>query len=178
MEQDDAALIERAAGGDSAAFAALLDMHYAAIFRMAYHLCGQREDAEDITQIACLKVAQNIASFRGSAKFTTWLYTIVLNSFRDWADLSANKARRVPLDGLENRLAANDDPERNAQARDGLRRLDILPREERETLILVFAQGFSHKEAAAILGCAESTVSWRVHEARRKLGAQEEGQMP
>ncbi len=178
MERDEAALIERASKGDSAAFAALLDLHYAAIFRMAYHLCGQREDAEDITQIACLKVAQNIASFRQDAKFTTWLYTIVLNSFRDWADLAANRARRVPLDGLENRLAANDDPERNAQTNESLRRLALLPPEERETLVLVFAQGFSHKEAAAVLGCAESTVSWRVHEARRKLSAQEEGYGP
>lgn len=178
MDRDEAALIGRAAQGEGAAFAALLDMHYPAIFRMAYHLCGQREDAEDITQIACLKVAQNIATFRRDAKFTTWLYSIVLNSFRDWADLAVNKARRVPLDGLENRLAANDDPERNAQANEALRRLDILQPEERETLVLVFAHGFSHKEAAAALGCAESTVSWRVHEARRKLSAQEEGRGP
>ena len=57
---------------------------------------------------------------------------------------------------------------------EGLRKLSMLPQEERETLVLVFAQGFSHKEAADILGCAESTVSWRVHEARKKLGGMEE----
>lgn len=171
MERDEQALIRLSCDGDAAAFRALLDLHYRTIYKMAYHLCGHREDAEDITQNACIKVSQHILSFKGEAKFTTWLYTIVLNSFRDWRDLRANNTAKAPLD---ERLPGNDNPERAAQVGEGLRRLSTLPEEERETLVLVFAQGFSHKEAADILGCAESTVSWRVHEARKKLGGMEE----
>jgi RNA polymerase sigma-70 factor (ECF subfamily) len=171
MERDEQALIRLSCEGDASAFRALLDLHYKTVYKMAYHLCGHREDAEDITQNACIKVSQNILSFKGEAKFTTWLYTIVLNTFRDWRDLRANAVAKT---GLDERLPGNDNPERAAQVGEGLRQLSKLPEEERETLVLVFAQGFSHKEAADILGCAESTVSWRVHEARRKLGGMEE----
>ncbi len=171
MERDEHTLIRLACDGDTDAFRALLDLHYRTIYKMAYHLCGHREDAEDITQNACIKVSQNILSYRGEARFTTWLYTIVLNTFRDWRDLKANAVQKVEL---HEKLPGNDNPERAAQIGQGLRKLSALPPEERETIVLVFAQGFSHKEAAEILGCAESTVSWRVHEARKKLGGMEE----
>lgn len=49
--------------------------------------------------------------------------------------------------------------------------LHTLPEGERDALILVMSDGLSHKEAGIILGCKESTVSWRIHEARKKLGA-------
>ncbi len=171
MERDEHTLIRLACDGDTDAFRALLDLHYRTIYKMAYHLCGHREDAEDITQNACIKVSQNILSYRGEARFTTWLYTIVLNTFRDWRDLKANTVQKAEL---YEKLPGNDNPERAAQIGQGLRKLSALPPEERETIVLVFAQGFSHKEAAEILGCAESTVSWRVHEARKKLGGMEE----
>lgn len=171
MERDEQALIRLSCDGDADAFRALLDLHYRTIYKMAYHLCGHREDAEDITQNACIKISQHIFSFKGEAKFTTWLYKVVLNTFRDWRDLRANNTAKTRLD---ERLPASDNPERAAQVGEALRQLSKLPDEERETLVLVFAQGFSHKEAADILGCAESTVSWRVHEARKKLGGMEE----
>jgi RNA polymerase sigma-70 factor (ECF subfamily) len=46
-----------------------------------------------------------------------------------------------------------------------------LPEGERDALLLVMSEGLSHKEAGQILGCKESTISWRIHEARKKLGA-------
>lgn len=175
MERDESELINLSCAGDSHAFRALLDLHYLTIYKMAYHLCGHRENAEDITQMACLKVSQNIMGFKMNAKFTTWLYTIVLNTFRDWSDNRANTGKgQVGLENTENTLSAQDNPETAAQARQQLRALDSLPVEERETVVLVFAQGFSHKEAADILGCAESTVSWRVHEVRKKLAGMRE----
>lgn len=175
MERDENALIRSACTGDAAAFRALLDLHYMTIYKMAFHLCGHREDAEDITQTACLKVSQNILNFKGESKFTTWLYTIVLNTFRDWTENRANTGRgRVAIDDAPN-LPAQDNPEHTAQMNEQLRALSILPAEERETVVLVFAQGFSHKEAADVLGCAESTVSWRVHEIRKKLAGAGKG---
>ncbi len=176
MERDEKTLIGLACAGDATSFRALLDSHYLTLYKMAFHLCGHKEDAEDITQMASLKVAQNIGSFRQDAKFTTWLYTIVLNTFRDWTDNRGNTGKgRVALDDVEKTLAAPDSPEHNTAARQQLRQLETLPQEERETVVLVFAHGLSHKEAADMLGCAESTVSWRVHEVRKKLSAMEKG---
>lgn len=162
-------LVKEACAGNAAAFRALLDFHYATVFRMAFHLCGHREDAEDITQMACLKIAQNIGNFRGESKFTTWIYTIVLNTFRDWTTSRANKGH-VALDIVADVLPSNSNPEQDAQSKEMMKKIQDLPAPEREALIIVFGEGLSHKEAAAVLGCAESTVSWRIHEARKKLG--------
>ncbi len=168
-EHDEQQLIARIHAGDASAFRTLLDHHYMTLYKMAYHLCGQREDAEDITQMASLKIAQNIGSFRQDSKLTTWMYTIVRNTWRDWTDSRANTGKgHVTLDDT---LQGGDNPEHAAIASEQLRRLSALPAEERETVVLVFAHGCSHKEAADILGCAESTVSWRVHEVRKKLAA-------
>ncbi len=173
--QDEQDLIRRIAAGDASAFRALLDHYYPALFRMAFHLCGHREDAEDISQMASLKIAQNISAFRGDAKFTTWIYSIVLNTFRDWTDSRANTGKgRVAIEDVEARLAAPDNPEAAAQTNDRIRMLGALPAPEREAVVLVFGHGFSHKEAAGMLGCAESTISWRVHEARKKLAAMQD----
>lgn len=169
MERDEKDLIRLSCQGDAGAFRALLDMHYVTVYKMAFHLCGHKEDAEDITQIACLKVSQNISGFKGESKFTTWLYTIVLNTFRDWTASRANGVKNRAT--LHENMPGHDNPEEAAQVNQQLRKLSALPSEERETVILVFAQGCSHKEAADILGCAESTVSWRVHEVRKKLAA-------
>lgn len=176
MERDESELIRLSCAGDARAFRALLDLHYMTVYKMAFHLCGHREDAEDITQMACLKISQNILGFRAESKFTTWLYTIVLNTFRDWKESrSASGKRTVALEDRADRLPAADNPEAATGAREHLRAIEALPPEERETVVLVFAQGFSHKEAADILGCAESTVSWRVHEVRKKLAGMKEG---
>lgn len=167
MERYEKDLITLSCKGDAAAFRALLDLHYMTIYKMAFHLCGHKEDAEDITQMVCLKVSQNIMTFKGEAKFTTWLYTITLNTFRDWTHNRANTGKGKTE--LNNNLAGHDNPEETVQVNQQLRKLSSLSKDERETVILVFAHGCSHKEVADILGCAESTVSWRVHEARKKL---------
>jgi DNA-directed RNA polymerase specialized sigma24 family protein len=62
---DTAALVHLAKIGSADAFRRLLESQYAVIFRMAFRLCGHREDAEDITQMTCLKIAQTIGTFRG-----------------------------------------------------------------------------------------------------------------
>ena len=175
-DRDEMELIRLSCAGDAHAFRALLDHHYLTIYKMEFHLCGHREDAEDITQMACIKVSQNIHGFRRESKFTTWLYTIVLNTFRDWADNRANTGKgRVDIDDVAAKMAGNDNPEKAAEVNEQLRKLDALTQPEREAVILIFGQGYSHKEAADMLGVAESTISWRIHEVRKKLASPEEG---
>lgn len=169
MKRDEKDLIRLSCQGDAGAFRALLDMHYRTVYKMAFHLCGHKEDAEDITQMACLKISQNIMGYKGESKFTTWIYTIVLNTFRDWTDNRGNTGKGKMV--LQDTLPASDNPETSAHVNAQLRKLSALPKDERETVVLVFAHGLSHKEAAEVLGCAESTVSWRVHEVRKKLGS-------
>lgn len=174
MDQEEGRLVERAVAGDAQAFRDLLDCHYMTVYRMAFRFCGTRHDAEDVTQMACMKLAAQIQTFKGQSSFTTWLYTVVLNTARDWQRSQGRHQRgHVGIENADDATGSQQSPEQALATRQQLARVNALPEPEREAVLLVFAEGLSHKQAAEILGCAESTISWRIHEARRKLAAQE-----
>ena len=163
-------LIQRAQAGDRGAFEALLRLHYDTIYRIAYKWCGNREDAQDITQNACIKLARAIGSYQFRSAFLTWLYPLVINSAKDWARSRARHAG----DGLDPEqgeacLACPPEAEQQVYARQVLAQIRTLPEKQREAVILVFSAGLSHREAAAAMACRESTVSWYIHEARKRL---------
>lgn len=168
----DAASVRAAAAGDRDAFAALLERHYDRIHGLAWQLTGSRADADDIAQDVCCALVEKIGSFRGEAKFTTWLCGITVNAVRDLG------RRRRSFGGLTQRLAVLTGL---APAPDGRDLYDAIWMKSaiarlkpayRDTAVLVAGQQLSHAEAAAILGVAESTVSWRMHEIRRLLAAE------
>ena len=77
-DDPDADLLAAAIAGDRDAFGALLQRHYNRIHGLAWQLTGSRADADDIAQDVCCTLVEKIASFRGEAKFTTWLCGIVV----------------------------------------------------------------------------------------------------
>ncbi|HVJ01868.1 MAG TPA: RNA polymerase sigma factor [Sphingomonas sp.] len=176
MKDDpDGPLVVAAAAGDRDAFAELLDRHYDRIHGLAWQLSGSRADAEDIAQDVCCALVEKIGSFRGEAKFTTWLCGIVVNATRDL------HRRRRSLRGLTERLAVVAGLARAPDGRDlhdamwvrsAVRRLKPA---YRDAVVLVVGQQLSHAEAAQILGVAEATISWRMHEVRRMLGSDAQG---
>ena len=132
-------------------------------------MTGSRTDADDIAQDVCCALVEKIATYRGEAKFTTWLCGIVFNACRDF------HRRRKSLGGVAARLAVLAGLARGPDGRDLHDAMWVksaiagLPPAYRETVVLVAGQQLSHAEAAAILGVAEATVSWRMHEVRRML---------
>ena len=170
-KQQDIELIDRVRKGDSRAFRELLDKHYTTIYRMAFRFCGNRTDAEDVTQMSSLKLAQTITGFKGDAAFTTWLYKLVLNSARDWRRSQARHERgSVGLDDVEFTVGDNGQtPEAKLETTQKLAAIHKLPEPEREIIWLVYGEGLTHKEVAEIIGCAEGTISWRISEARKML---------
>lgn len=170
MTDEETALIRQAQAGDRRAFAALLEAHYDIMFRMAVRWCGNRQDAEDITQTACIKLARSLPSYRFQAAFTSWLYRLVINTAIDW-----RKANRTadPLPEDDMTAAPEASAEKNLETRQELARVMALPDKEKTALLLVFGEGLSHAEAAFAMDCKESTVSWYIHEARKKLGAKD-----
>jgi RNA polymerase sigma factor (sigma-70 family) len=174
-DDPDAKLVTAAAAGDRAAFAALLERHYDRIHRLAWQVTGSRADAEDVVQDVCCTLAEKIGSFRGEAKFTTWLCGIALNASRDLI------RRRGSFGRLRDRLAVLAglaDPPDGRDLHDAIWLKSAIARLKpayRETVVLVIGQELSHAEAAAILGVSESTVSWRLHEVRRQIGGSEPG---
>ncbi|GAB3275391.1 RNA polymerase sigma factor [Parahaliea aestuarii] len=156
--------IRRAQRGDREAFSRLVEDHYASMYRFALKYCGQRADAEDITQQACIKLARSLGQFRFQAAFTTWLYRLVVNCALDW-----QRARRPaePIDSAE--PVYEESPDSALLLRQVMARVQAMGEGYCETLVLVLGEGFSHAEAAAVLEVKESTVSWRLHEIRKRL---------
>lgn len=165
----DAGLAAQAAAGERAAFEALLRRHYDRMHRIAWRLTGSRDDAEDIVQEVCCALAERIGTFRGEAKVSTWLFGIVANACRD------HHRRGARLSRLRGGLAVLAGLARPPDGRDLFRRtwlaseLARLDPALRETVVLVVGEGLTHAEAGTALGVAESTISWRLHEARRRL---------
>ena len=163
---DERALIERAQQGDREAFESLLGRYYDAIYRIAYRWCGNKADAEDVTQNACIKLARAIDGFRFRSTFLTWVHTLVINTAKDWSKARAHPT--VELDDDRDRAQAPDGEDR-VYASQVMSHVRALPEREKEALLLVFVEGLTHGETAAVMNCKESTVSWYIHEARKKL---------
>lgn len=159
-----------AAAGDRVAFEHLLRAHYDRMHRVAWRLTGSKEDAEDIVQEVCCGLVDRIGGFRGEARFATWLFGIVVNACHD------HHRRRGVAARVKDGFAVLSALRRQPDGRDLYRRtwlasaLGRLDPALRATLALVVGEGFTHAEAATALGIAEATVSWRMHEVRRRLG--------
>jgi RNA polymerase sigma factor (sigma-70 family) len=171
----DADLVSAAVGGDRNAFETLLRRHYDRIHSLAWQFTGSRADADDIAQDVCCLLVEKIALFRGEAKFTTWLCSIVFNACRDL------RRRRRSFGIFTERLAVLAGLARQPDGRDIYDAIWLksaiarLKPAYRETAVLVAGQQLSHGEAALILGVKESTVSWRMHEIRAQLAGDRAG---
>jgi RNA polymerase sigma-70 factor (ECF subfamily) len=166
-EPDDR-LVAAALAGRREAFEALLRRHYDRVHGLAWQITGSRADADDVAQDVCLALVEKLGSYRGEAKFTTWLTGITFNACRDF------RRRRRSLGGMIERLTVlagiADAP---SDLHDALWVKSAIARLKpalRDTVVLVAGQQLTHAEAAEILGIAENTVAWRMHEVRRLLG--------
>ena len=170
--ESDSGLVAAARGGDREAFAALLERHYDRIHGLAWQLTGSRADADDIAQDVCCTLVEKISGYRGEARFTTWLYGITFNACRDL------RRRRRSFGAFTDRLAVLAGL---AAPTDGRDIYDAIWLESaiaklkpalRDTAVLVAGQQLTYAEAGAVLGIAEATVAWRMHEVRRILAAE------
>lgn len=169
----DSSLIAAACAGDRDAFASLLQRHYDRIHGIAWQLTGSRADADDVAQDVCCILVEKIGSFRGEAKFSTWLCGITYNACRDL------RRKRRSFRSFSERLTVMVGL---AASPDGRDLYDAIWLESavarlkpalRDTVVLVAGQQLTHAEAARILGVAEPTIAWRMHEVRRILSAGE-----
>ena len=157
--------------GDEDAFRSLVERHCEMVFKVAFRWCAVREDAEDIAQDVMMQLADKIRGFRpDEAAFTTWLYRVTINAAKDAYRRKQSRKRNESQYANDREVLSIDSAaEQQLRQNETTRLLDRLPDKEKEAVFLVFCEGVNHAEAAAIAGCAESTISWRVHSARKKL---------
>ena len=168
-EDPDAILVGAAVGGDRRAFSDLLQRHYERIHGLAWQLSGSRSDADDIAQDVCCTLVTRLPEFRNEARFSTWLYAIVVNQCRAHCRRRNTIGRLLEGFAVVARLTSMPD---GRDAYDAVWLESAIARLKpayRETVALVAGQQLTHAETAEILGVAEATVSWRMHEIRRIL---------
>ena len=176
MELDgEPGLVKRSRAGDKAAFERLCRAVGDRAYGLAYRLTGSHADADDVLQEARLRAYRGIGKFDGRARFETWFYRIVLNAAATHLRRSARRegVHSLEVAGRPEQHESGSDPTLAAQARELESALQVallgLPADQRSALVLVAFQGFSYASAAAVQGCPEGTLAWRVAEARRKL---------
>ena len=170
--EDEKSLVEQSRNGDPTAFESLVRAHQRMIHALAFRMTGSMADAEDLAQEAFIRAYRQLDSYQGAAKFSSWLYRIAVNVCLNW------RQREIRREQIHAGWAGSHDalqPEaESAAGEDTLSRevqaaLMKLPAKQRAAIVLTVYDGHNHAEAAQILGCSETTVSWRVYAARRKL---------
>ena len=179
---DELSLIRRAQEGDRSAFDALIRLYDQNVLRLALQVVGSPEEARDLYQEAFLKVYRSIHQFRLEAKFTTWLYRVVMNVCLD--HLRRQKTRKEvavpqPEDGQPEFLQTVPDdrptldPERATHSREISRRIQValegLNPRERLVFELKHYQGLRLRAIGEICKTSEQTVKNCLFRATKKL---------
>lgn len=165
----DRELIGLARSGDRDAFGELVERHYDFVYRIAWRWAGNRADAEDIAQDVCVRLGKAIRSFKGEGAFTTWLYAMTLNVARDLKRKEKRDTVKTEAFGVHALIAGEAEETADDSAERLWTAVRQLPDKQREAVMLVYGEGLSHAAAADAMGLAEATVSWHVHEAKKRL---------
>jgi RNA polymerase sigma-70 factor, ECF subfamily len=176
---DERALIQRCIAGDTTAFEPLVEKYRQRVWRLAYQVLHDREEAWDVAQEAFVRAFHSLPSFRGQSAFYTWLFRITVNVATDRHRQRGAQARafgpeRVteeewarttpdPGGGPEQQAARKEQRERIRSA------LDALPPKARTIIMLSDVEGLSYREIAEVLNCPIGTVMSRLHNARKRL---------
>jgi RNA polymerase sigma-70 factor (ECF subfamily) len=170
MADADEELVVQVKNGDASAYEALVRKHQIMIHALTYRMTGSVADAEDLAQEAFIRAYQQIGSFNGAAKFGTWLYGIAIHACLNWrrdearrCRAQANCAEELMVHHVNGETTGNDMAQQVQAA------LIKLPVKQRAAVVLTLYEGLNHSEAAKVLACSETTVSWRVFAAKRKL---------
>jgi RNA polymerase sigma-70 factor, ECF subfamily len=179
MEGSDSAAVARARAGDREAFRTLVDRHSRNVFRLAFRMTGNEEDAEDVVQETFLKAYRSLPRFAGRSEFSTWLHRIAANCAVDLLRRRLpREARTRPIEAEALEAAASQPtPERaflGSELRERVSRsLDRLTAMERAAFVLRHFEGRTIAEIGETLGvrrgAARNCVFRAVSKLRREL---------
>jgi RNA polymerase sigma-70 factor (ECF subfamily) len=162
--------IAQARGGDVAAFESLYRAHVGRVHGLCLRMTGHPQTAEDLTQETFVSAWRSLPAFEGRSGFGTWLHRIAVNAVR---------ARgRSPQGRGEVSLTNEDGEDREFESPSGMdtavpldleRAIATLPPGARDVMVLHGVYGYSHEEAAEMLGVAVGTCKAQLHRARKLL---------
>ena len=184
FNHQEAALIERARGGDRGAFREIVGIYEGQVVRLAYSVLGNLDDAREVSQDAFVRVYRSLASFKSQSRFSTWLYRITVNLCKDF--LRKKKPRRFlqPWNpGVEeesdeisviDREPSKDRGPLNHMIQSETEHLIItsmetLPGQQRSVFAMRYLQGMSLEEISSVLGLSVGAVKAHLWHAGQKM---------
>jgi RNA polymerase sigma-70 factor, ECF subfamily len=180
MEWTDSAAAEEARKGNQHAFRVLVERHSRPVFRLAFRMTGNEQDAEDVVQESFLRAFRQIQSFDGRSAFGTWLYRIAANCSLDLLrarklreDRRVSPTEEESFGWLENVATSAPSPERLTQSgqiasllRPALAQLSDM---ERTAFILRHYEGCDIDQISQVLGVKANAAKHTVFRAVQKL---------
>jgi RNA polymerase sigma factor (sigma-70 family) len=180
----DWTVIKQVQAGDVAAFDKLMLKYRERVYSVVYNLCGNREDAADLTQTTFIKTFQSINRFQGQSSFFTWLYRIGVNAtlthlrknrlrtFFSFEQFTEEAKSSEIVEALTDKTGADRDTfvkELQEKLNEALQKLSI---KHRTVVTLFEIDGLSHDEIAEVMDCSVGTVRSRLHYAKQLLQAE------
>ncbi len=172
--QQDNIYLSKVLEGDRNAFAYLVDKYKTMVYSLALRLVKDREEAEEISQDSFIKAYQSLASFKGKAKFSSWLYRIVYNTAI--SKLRQQPAGRVSLDESNIADTLYIESKQNYDALSAGERkkylekaLDSLDMDEKMLVILYYYEERDLDEIATIAGLTKTNTKVKLYRARKKM---------
>jgi RNA polymerase sigma-70 factor (ECF subfamily) len=174
MELTDSAIVTKARLGDADAFRVLVERHSRPLFRLAFRMTGNQQDAEDVVQESFLRAWRQLGKFDERASFGTWLYRIATNCS---LDAMRGRKRRSDVSGTEDPALAlpsgDPTPERVAMGGEVRERvaevMSDLSASERTAFVLRHFEGMRIEDVGRVLGCQPSAAKHSVFRAVQKL---------
>jgi RNA polymerase sigma-70 factor (ECF subfamily) len=179
MEVEAGGAVERARSGDSDAFRLLVEQHSRSIFRLAFRMTGNEQDAEDVVQETFLRAYKQLDRYEARSSFSTWLFRIASNysldlirmrkRHEDKRERGADEERDI-LQSIPMNTPGPDRIVYGAQVRDRVNAaLDELSAQERAAFVLRHFEGLSIEEIGASLGTGTNATKHSIFRAVQKL---------
>lgn len=172
--REDQFYISRILQGDSSAYAALVDKHKEMVFTIAVKIVRNQQDAEEVAQDVFVKAFHALATFKGDAKFSTWLYRIAYNTA-----ISATRKKKPVFTVIDDKMIDNyttdqvtrmvKEHSESEQIEVMNRLMDNLPEEENLLLTLFYKKEKTIEEISGITGLSESNVKVKLYRIRKKM---------
>lgn len=172
VDLDDKIYIQQVLDGKTSSFTHLVDKYKNMVFTVCFRISRQREDAEDLAQVTFIKAFNNLHSFKGTSKFSTWLYTITYRTA-----ISKSQLKKIET--------VNDEYHIDNETDDSFSQLNELKDQEQKHYIqlaieslseidavlitLYYMEESSIQEIAEITGITESNIKVKLHRSRKQL---------
>jgi RNA polymerase sigma-70 factor (ECF subfamily) len=169
VSESDASLVSRALTGDLAAYSTLMARYRSDLGRYAFHMLGDRHDAEEALQDAFVRAFRSLAQCEQPERFAAWLFQILVNRCRT----ARTRRRRLTAAFVHHPapdLADHSQPAEAMAWREEIgRALGALQPNQREAFLLRHVEGLSYEEMATLTGVGESALRMRVKRARDRM---------